>query len=46
MKKVSISIFCTGERRPAVVPDGERADAADREGTSGLRDRESSVHPQ
>lgn len=46
MKKVSISDFCTGERGPALVPDGERADAADREGTGGLRDGESSVHPQ
>lgn len=36
----------TGERRPAVVPDGERSHAADCEGPSGLCDGESSVHPE
>lgn len=36
----------TGERRQAAVPDGERANAADRSGSSGLCDRESPVHPQ
>lgn len=38
--------FWTGGRRPAAVPDGERSHAADCQGTSGLRDGESSVHSQ
>lgn len=37
---------CAGEHWPAAVPDGECADAADRQRARGLRDGESSVHPQ
>lgn len=38
--------FWAGKCRPAPVPHGERAHAADRQRSGGLRYRESSVHAQ